>query len=101
MNLFREGGRITSGLGPSVEVHGLRIIKPLYMCSDDEVSLYAKYMRLGLTCDCACCRQSRGNFVDRKLDELERSYRGTKTAIIQNVLDLIPHGERTSEQAAQ
>lgn len=94
MNLIRKGENITSGLGPSVKFGGMKFIKPLFMCGREETDLYSKYMKLGITCDCACSMKSKGKFIDRKLDELDRSFRGTKTAIIQNVLDLIKDKRR-------
>ncbi|UCD03238.1 MAG: hypothetical protein JSV63_01205 [Candidatus Aenigmatarchaeota archaeon] len=90
MNLLGEGTPITSGLGPSLDFSGVKFIKPLYMCTAEEISLYAKYMHFGTGCDCACSRNSKGAFMSRKLESIENDYPGTKTSIIQNMIRLMP-----------
>lgn len=97
LNIFSKGKRLTSGLGPSVVMDGIMSIKPLYMCSSEETALYAGYMKLGMTCDCLCSKSSNDAFIDKKLEELESLYKGTKTAVIQNILNLLPALKNTPD----
>ncbi len=78
--------------GPAAKKGGsIPRVKPLYFCGGNETELYAKFMRLGtLNEEGPHGKHPHGDFVAEKIDELEREYKGTKTSVVRNLLNMLP-----------
>jgi uncharacterized protein (TIGR00269 family) len=95
MNLFKGSVELMARLGPAtgaVKHEGfIPRIKPLYFCSNEETTLYTKLMGIKVTYRaCPHRKESYRQYIDDLLRKTELDYPGTKSAIIQNMLRLLP-----------
>jgi len=95
MNLFKGSIELMARLGPSPGAakhkNFIPRIKPLYFCTDKETELFTKLQGIKvLYKPCPHRKDSFREYVDRKLEEIEKDYPGTKTSIIQNMIKIIP-----------
>ena len=65
------------------------IVKPLYFCVNEETDLYVKLNDIDVVAD-GNKKDAFRMAIEKKLEEVEKEYTGTKTAIVRNVLKLIP-----------
>jgi uncharacterized protein (TIGR00269 family) len=95
MSLFKGSVELLARLGPApgaVRHEGfIPRVKPLYFCTDEETELYTRLMGFRvLYRPCPHRKDSFRDYIDRKLKSIEKDYPGTKSAIIQNTLKLVP-----------
>jgi tRNA-5-methyluridine54 2-sulfurtransferase len=95
MNLTKGSVELMARLGPSSgpSTHGgfIQRIKPLYFCTNEETALYTKLM--GIKVLYAACPHRKASFrqyAEDVIEGMEKDYPGTKTALVQNMLRLIP-----------
>lgn len=95
MNLFKGSIELMARLGPApgAAKHKDFIprIKPLYFCTNEETEMFTKLKGIKvLYRPCPHRKDSFRMYIDRKLEEIEKDYPGTKTSIIQNMIKIIP-----------
>jgi uncharacterized protein (TIGR00269 family) len=95
MNLTKGSVELMARLGPASgpAIHGgfITRIKPLYFCTNEETALYTKLM--GIKVLYAACPHRKASFrqyAEDVIEKMEKDYPGTKTALVQNMLRLIP-----------
>ncbi len=95
MNMFKGSVELMARLGPipgSIRHKDfIPRIKPLYYCTNEETHLYTKLMGFSvLYKPCPHRKASFREYVDKNIEGVEKDYPGTKSAIIQNTLKLVP-----------
>lgn len=95
MNTFKANTSLAANLGPisGTKEHELfvRRIKPLYLCTNEEVELYTKIKKWELDyCDCVYAEEGYRFQIKKMLNDFEEKYPGTKQGIINSYLDLLP-----------
>lgn len=95
MNIFKANTTLSANLGPisGIKKHRLFVqrIKPLFMCTNEEVELYTKIKGWTLDyCNCLYAEEGYRAHVKQMLNEFEDKYHGTKQGIIKFYLDLLP-----------
>ncbi|MBN2330660.1 MAG: TIGR00269 family protein [Candidatus Aenigmarchaeota archaeon] len=95
MNLFKGGMELAARMGPSTGVRrhpGLvPRVKPLYFCTELETSTYTKLLGFKVLYKrCPYRKFSYRAYVARHLDGIDKDYKGTKTSLIQNFLQILP-----------
>ncbi len=95
MNIFKANTSLAARLGPKsgVQEHELFIqrVKPLYLCPEKEVRLYA-YLK-GFKIQFAECPYAQDGYrfqIQEMLNEFESKYKGTKQGIINSFLEILP-----------
>lgn len=95
MNLTKGSVELMARLGPASGPSSHRgfipRIKPLYFCTNEETALYTKLM--GIKVLYAACPHRKASFrqyAEDVIEKMEKDYPGTKTALVQNMLRLIP-----------
>lgn len=95
MNIFKANTSLAARLGPKsgVQAHELFIqrVKPLYLCPEKEVRLYA-YLK-GFKIQFAECPYAQDGYrfqIQEMLNEFEQKYKGTKQGIINSFLEILP-----------
>ncbi len=95
MNMFKGSLDLMARLGPAPGSANhkdfIPRIKPLYFCTNEETELYTKLM--GFKVLYKACPHRKASFrehIDNMLEATERGYPGTKTALINNSLRIIP-----------
>lgn len=95
LNQFKGNPELLAKLGPSTgiaKVKGfVQRIKPLYLCSEDEIILYAKIKKLPLAFG-VCPRRGETFRVEIRntLAEMEKKHREMKNAIVNSFLQILP-----------
>jgi tRNA(Ile)-lysidine synthase TilS/MesJ len=99
--MFKGGAQSASGFGPVLKTEGKKgsvpLSKPLFYCTEKETKEYSRIM--GFHSPVKRCPYRKGSYeemVSRKLDSMEREFKGTKSGIIQNFMQIIPHLKPTS-----
>jgi len=95
MNTFKANTSLAANLGPisGVKEHELfvRRIKPLYLCTNEEVELYTKIKGWTLDyCECVYAEEGYRFQIKKMLNTFEGKYPGTKQGIIKSYLELLP-----------
>jgi uncharacterized protein (TIGR00269 family) len=95
MNLFKNNVSLLARLGPKsgvAEFEGfIPRIKPLYMCSEDEVALYSRLMDFPVKYDdCPCRIDASRKEVGEMIDAFDVQHKGTKYGIVNSYLELSP-----------
>ncbi len=95
MNLFKGSVELMARLGPasgaSAHEGFIPRIKPLYFCTNEETELFTKLKKIKvLYKPCPHRKESFREYVDKTLERIEDDYPGTKSALIQNMVRLIP-----------
>jgi len=95
MNQFRGDMRASARLGPKTGLHKhaafVARVKPLYLCSEKEVTTYAFLMGiLDKFTECPNVVRSYRAEVRDNLNELEHKFPGTKQGIINSFLQVLP-----------
>ena len=95
MNIFKANTKIAARLGPTSgidEQEGfVQRVKPLYLCPEKEVRLYAflKGFKLHFI-ECPYSKEGFRHDIQEMLNHFEEKYRGTKQGVINSYLDLLP-----------
>ncbi len=95
MNLFRNQPEISARLGPVTGIITDRSfvprIKPLYLCTEKEITAYSLLMDLGVTfVECPYTASSYRRHVLELLNDYEQKHPGTKRGIISYFLKELP-----------
>lgn len=95
MNQFRNNIDASARLGPltGITKHKkfVRRIKPLYFMTEEEIKIFAKINKLPITkTKCPYKQYSYRNQVAKMLNNFEKQYPGTKNAIINSFLQILP-----------
>ncbi len=95
MNMFKGGIELAARMGPTtgtVKHPGfVPRVKPLYFCTELETRTYTKLLGFRVMYKrCPYRRLSYRAYLARHLDIIEKDYKGTKTSIIQNFLQILP-----------
>jgi len=95
MNLFKNNVALLARLGPISGVSKIKRfvqrIKPLYMCTEVEVKLYAKLMKFPIQYEsCPCRVESYRKGVLDMLDSFDNENIGTKYGIVNSYLEMMP-----------
>jgi uncharacterized protein (TIGR00269 family) len=95
MNMFKGGIELAARMGPttgSVKHPGfVPRVKPLYFCTELETRTYTRLLGFKvLYRRCPYRKFSYRAYVAKHLDEIDRDYKGTKTSIIRNFLQILP-----------
>ena len=95
MNIFKANTALAANLGPisGIKEHPLFVqrVKPLFMCTNEEVELYTKIKNWTLDyCNCIYSYEGYRSNVKKMLNEFEEKYPGTKQGIIKSYLDMLP-----------
>jgi uncharacterized protein (TIGR00269 family) len=103
MNLFKGNPGLSLNLGPKtgvIENQGfVQRVKPLYFCSNHEVEKYSKLMNFPVLYDpCPCSLGAFRRLFKEWLDEFEKKFPGTKSNLINNLLNLKPELERVMKR---
>ncbi len=95
MNIFKANTKLAGRLGPisGIEEHRLFVqrVKPLYLCPEKEVRLYA--LLRGWQIEFTECPYSHSGYrhdIQELLNEFENKYKGTKQGIINSFLAMLP-----------
>jgi len=103
MNIFKANTSLAARLGPisGIEEHNLFIqrVKPLYLCAEKEVRLYAllKNFQIQFT-ECPYSREGYRHHIQEMLNDFEHRYKGTKQGIVNSFLDLLPLLQKKEKQ---
>jgi tRNA-5-methyluridine54 2-sulfurtransferase len=95
MNLFKANTKLAGRLGPISGVkensHFIQRVKPLYLCPEKEVRLYAflKKFKVQWT-ECPYSQEGYRHDIQEMLNDFENKYKGTKQGIINSFLALLP-----------
>ncbi len=95
MNIFKNNVSLLSRLGPKTglveDKKFVPRVKPLYFCTEEEVTLYCKLMDFGVVLEpCPCSLDSYRRSILNMLNDFEEKNHGTKYGIIQSFLDIKP-----------
>lgn len=95
MNIFKGGIELAARMGPTTGVlrHPGFVprVKPLYFCTELETSTYTRLLGFKVLYKrCPYRKYSYRAYVAKHLEEIDRDYKGTKTSIIQNLLQILP-----------
>ena len=95
MNLFKANTKLAARLGPisGIEENVLftQRVKPLYLCAEKEVRLYALLKGFQIQfVECPYSREGYRHQVQEMINEFENKYKGTKQGIINSFLDILP-----------
>jgi uncharacterized protein (TIGR00269 family) len=83
--------RLGPASGPSSSNGFIPRIKPLYFCGNEETKLYTKLKGINvLYSPCPHRKASFRQYAEDVIEKMEKDYPGTKTALVQNMLRLIP-----------
>src|SRR3989338_6829615 len=95
MNQFKNNIHLSARLGPKAGIKEnkgmVQRIKPLYLCSEKEVTIYAFINKLldNLT-ECPYVSESYRAQVRDMLNDFEAKFQGTKYAIVNSFLEILP-----------
>lgn len=95
MNLFRNQPEISARLGPVTglikDERFIPRIKPLYLCTEKEITAYTLLMDFGISfIECPYTSESYRRYVLELLNDHEQSHPGTKKGIIKAFLKQLP-----------
>lgn len=95
MNQFRCNPKVSARLGPMTGIKEnkkfVRRIKPLYMLTEKETAMYAKLKEFNVKFgDCPNNTYSYRRSLRDFIDKFEEKYPGTKHAIINSFLEILP-----------
>lgn len=95
MNQFKNNLQASARLGPKVGIKAhqgfIQRIKPLYLCSEKEVATYAFVQGiLDEFTECPNVRKSYRAQVRDMLNDFELQFPGTKSAIVNSLLEMLP-----------
>ena len=95
MNIFKNNISLLARLGPKTGIQEFKgfvpRIKPLYMCTEEEVKLYSRLMNFPVRYEpCPCRVDSYRKSVLDMLDVFSRKNKGTKYGIVNSYLELSP-----------
>jgi uncharacterized protein (TIGR00269 family) len=95
MNLTKGSVELMARLGPSSGPSSnkgfIQRIKPLYFCTNEETALYTKLRGIKvLYGPCPHRKASFRQYAEDIIERMEKDYPSTKTALVQNMLRLIP-----------
>lgn len=95
MNFFRGNPRMSARIGPiSGLIKDKRFvprIKPLYLVSEKEISIYSKLHDFDVVyTDCPCSSESYRNSVKEMLNKIEKKNKDIKLNIVNNFLKIQP-----------
>ncbi len=95
MNLFKNTTDVLRRLGPMngalSDSKFVPRIKPLYFCSEDEVRLYSKLNNFNVVYEkCPCSTDAYRRQVGNMLNEFDKRHPGTKHAVINSFLEMLP-----------
>jgi len=95
MNIFKNNISLLSRLGPKTGIvkdkKFVPRIKPLYFCTEEEVTLYVKLMDFKvLLKPCPCSLEAYRRSVLNMLNDFEKNNPGTKYSIINSFLEIKP-----------
>ena len=95
MNFFKANTSLAANLGPISGVGGhdlfVQRVKPLFMCTNEEVEIYSKIKAWTLDyCNCIYSQEGYRSQVKKMLNDFEKKYAGTKQGIIKSYLDILP-----------
>jgi uncharacterized protein (TIGR00269 family) len=95
MNLTKGSVELMARLGPASGPSGnkgfIQRIKPLYFCTNEETALFTKLRGIKvLYSPCPHRKASFRQYAEGIIEKMEKDYPGTKTALVQNMLRLIP-----------
>lgn len=99
MNLLRASASQSARLGPSSGIikdkRFIPRVKPLYLCSEKEVTIYSYLMNFGIKYgECPNVSKSMRYDVANLLNEYEQQHKGTKLNIINTFLHELPKLKR-------
>ena len=95
MTFFKGKPEIMIGAGPKTggitDKKFVQRIKPLYFCTNDEVSRYSKYMKFPVLYDpCPCSEGTFRHYIREWLTDIEDGKKELKENIVNGFLDIIP-----------
>lgn len=95
MNVFTNKMAVTARLGPKTGILKTKVfvprVKPLYFCTEEEVTIYSKLIGLDVIYEhCPCRVNVLRAEVGEILNKFEKNHPGSKHAIINSFLDIIP-----------
>ena len=95
MNIFKNNIALLSRLGPKTglleDKKFVARIKPLYFCTEEETTLYAKLMNFNIVFKpCPCSSEAYRRSVLNMLNDFEKKNPGTKYGIINSFLEIKP-----------
>ncbi|MBN1896899.1 MAG: TIGR00269 family protein [Candidatus Aenigmarchaeota archaeon] len=95
MNLFKGSVDLMARLGPasgdSKHKGFIPRIKPLYFCTNEETAAFTRLKGIKVLYKaCPHRKDSFREYVDKKIESIEKDYPGTKTSIIQNIIKIVP-----------
>lgn len=95
MNLTKGSVELMARLGPSSAPGRhrgfIQRIKPLYFCTNGETELYTRLKGIKVLYEpCPHRKESFRQYAEDVLEKMEKDYPGTKSALVQNMLKLIP-----------
>jgi tRNA-5-methyluridine54 2-sulfurtransferase len=95
MNFLRNQLAVSARLGPATglvkDLHFVPRVKPMYFCTEKEITAYAYLMNFSPTfTECPYTWDSYRNTVRAHLNTYEENHRGTKKALIRSFLHLMP-----------
>jgi len=96
MNLFRNQVSVSARLGPVTGIikdkRFIPRIKPLYLCTEKEITAYSYLMDFGVSfVECPYTGESYRRYVLERLNEYEQKHPGTKRNIIRGFLKELPN----------
>ncbi|MBI2573327.1 TIGR00269 family protein [Candidatus Woesearchaeota archaeon] len=103
MNLFKANTTLAGRLGPISgveEQEGLvQRVKPLYLCPEKEVRLYAYLKAFPVHfIECPYSKEGYRHDIQTMLNQFEEKYRGTKQGVINSYLDILPLLKQTGQK---
>jgi len=95
MNIFRNQQEISARLGPITGIikdkRFIPRIKPLYFCTEKEVTIYSHLMGFDVIyTECPYSTESYRGAIQEMLNNYERDYSGTKRNVIKSFLKTLP-----------
>jgi uncharacterized protein (TIGR00269 family) len=101
MNLFNGNINLLARMGPMTGVitneKFVPRIKPLYFCTNEETTKYAKLINLPVVYEkCPCSKDAYRGHFRRFINEVEKTNPGTKEKIVKDFLRLLPEFKKFS-----
>lgn len=95
MNIFKNKMNITARLGPKTGILKTKVfiprVKPLYFNTEEEVVIFSKLLKLNVVYEkCPCRAHVFREDVEKILDNVEKKHPGTKYAVVNSFLEVLP-----------
>jgi uncharacterized protein (TIGR00269 family) len=101
MNMFNGNINLFSRMGPMTGVirneKFVPRIKPFYFCTNEETTMYSKLISLPVIYEkCPCSKDAHRGYFRKFINEVEKTYPGTKNKIVKDFLKLLPEFKKFS-----